>query len=158
MKCFYHSADLDGACSGAIVKMHSPECELIGINYGDAFPWETIQPGDEVFMVDFSLSDFNDMLRLRELCGHLNLVWIDHHKSAIEARDASGIGFTGFQVIGKAGCELTWEFMSNDPPPQAVYLLGRYDVWAHHDIPGALEFQYGMRNVGDTRPGNQALW
>ena len=38
MKCFYHSADLDGHCSGAIVKMVYPECELIGINYGDKFP------------------------------------------------------------------------------------------------------------------------
>lgn len=39
---FYHSADLDGFCSGAIIKYSFPECELIPINYGDTFPWEII--------------------------------------------------------------------------------------------------------------------
>ena len=38
MKCFYHSADLDGQCSGAIVKLARPDCELVGIDYGDPFP------------------------------------------------------------------------------------------------------------------------
>jgi hypothetical protein len=43
MICFYHSADLDGHCSGAIIKKVHPECELIGINYGDEFPWDKVK-------------------------------------------------------------------------------------------------------------------
>ena len=35
MKCFYHRIDFDGVCSAAIVKAKYPECELIGIDYGD---------------------------------------------------------------------------------------------------------------------------
>ena len=28
--CFYHSADLDGVCSGALVKHFVPDVELVG--------------------------------------------------------------------------------------------------------------------------------
>jgi len=33
--CFYHSADLDGHCSGAIVRKVFPQAQLVGANYGD---------------------------------------------------------------------------------------------------------------------------
>ena len=56
MKCFYHSSDLDGHCSGAIVKARFPECEMIGINYGQPFPWGDIEEGEIVYMVDSSHS------------------------------------------------------------------------------------------------------
>ena len=73
MKCFYHRADMDGRCSGAIVKMEYPKCEMIGINYGDVFPWESIQQGEVVYMVDFCLQPFEDMERLNSLC---ELIWV----------------------------------------------------------------------------------
>lgn len=166
MKCFYHRQDLDGFCSGAIVKLKHPEAELIGINYNEPFPWETIEPGELVYMVDFSLSPFSDMVRLNRLT---DLVWIDHHKSALLERDAyytaedviiySDEEFTGLQENGQAGCELTWRwcFGPVSLPPRAVFLLGRYDVWDHHNHPGALEFQYGMRAL-ECDPNNIQFW
>jgi oligoribonuclease NrnB/cAMP/cGMP phosphodiesterase (DHH superfamily) len=157
MKCFYHSADLDGWCSGAIVKMAYPECEMIGINYGDAVRWERIEPKEMVFMVDFSLP-MEDMERLSDLS---ELVWIDHHKSAIEAARERCFMSSGGQLleIGRAGCELTWEWCFNGVSlPRAVFLLGRYDVWDHHNHPGALDFQYGMRGVGECGPESQGFW
>ena len=87
MKCFYHSADLDGHCSGAMIKMAYPECEMIGINYGDEFPWESIPCGcgEKIFMVDFSLQPYQKM---RKLDIHADpLIWIDHHKSAIDEHE-----------------------------------------------------------------------
>jgi hypothetical protein len=39
LKRLIKSADLDGHCSGAIISLVYPDCELIGINYGDEFPW-----------------------------------------------------------------------------------------------------------------------
>ena len=104
MKCFYHSADLDGHCSGAIIKRKYPECEMIGINYGQDFPWRSIEAKDQVFMVDFSLQPFTDMIRLQGMC---NLTWVDHHQTAIS--DARKHNFTpdGRLAIGMAGCELT---------------------------------------------------
>ncbi len=161
MKCFYHKADLDGKCSAAIVKHSHPECEMIGINYGDEFPWDTIQPSQVVYMVDFSLQPFSDMIRLNEMC---KFHWIDHHKTAIA--NASACDFEpsgGFMLSTEfAACELTWRYCHNDgytsvEIPHAVHLLGRYDVWDHQD-PSVLPFQYGMRAIADTRPEHQTLW
>lgn len=165
MKCFYHKADMDGRCSGAIVKMKYPDCEMIGINYGDAFPWETISKDEKIFMVDFSLQPFSDMERLNSVC---ELVWIDHHKTSIEEAHNVDFHASGGQMldIQYAGCELTWKFLHPVDPfnpiiykilPSFVYLLGRYDVWDHANTPGALEFQYGIRNKGLMLP-DDPLW
>jgi oligoribonuclease NrnB/cAMP/cGMP phosphodiesterase (DHH superfamily) len=154
MKCFYHSADLDGHCSGAIVNRAYPDCELIGINYGDEFPWDTIQENEIVYMVDFSLQPFEDMEKLNSIA---DLVWIDHHKSAIEEAHSRGFISTGGQSleIGKGACELCWEFLFPLSKSEAVRLLGRYDVW---DLqPGTLELQNGLR-MHDTLPTNTDLW
>ncbi len=157
MKCFYHSADLDGQCSGAIVKNVFPECEMIGINYGNEFPFDTIKEGEVVFMVDFSLQPFEQMEKLTQMC---DLKWIDHHKSAIKEaieRDFTrGVGVLDTEL---AGCELTWNFLHKTSDiPLPVKLLGRYDVWDHDYDPAVLTFQYGMRNVNDTSPENQSFW
>lgn len=69
MKCFYHSADLDGHCSGAIVKQMHKSCEIIGIDYGDKFPYEVIEDGEIIFMVDFSLQPFDRMIKLDQSGG-----------------------------------------------------------------------------------------
>lgn len=62
MKAFYHSADLDGHCSGAIVKLMHKDCTMIPIDYGDKFPYESIQKDEFIFMVDFSLQPFDRMI------------------------------------------------------------------------------------------------
>ena len=157
MKCFYHSADLDGHCSGAIIKLKYPDCEMIGINYGHEFPWDRIKKGEVVYMVDFGLQPFEDMTRLNGLC---ELHWIDHHKTAIDEAKNNLFSASGGQLIkvGSAGCELVWRYFHGDKSiPDAVRLLGRYDVWDHSDE-HTLPFQYGMRQIVDTTPNNQELW
>lgn len=158
MKCFFHSADLDGHCSGAIVKHFAPQCEMIGINYGKPFPWAEIESGETVFMVDFTLQPFEDMERLLNIC---NLVWIDHHKTAIEEAERRGFKAPGLRRVGIGACALTWESFDYDngetPIPEAVRLLAEYDVWNHSD-PLTLPFQYGMRMNENTWPDNQEFW
>jgi len=157
MKCFYHSADLDGHCSGAIIKREFPRCEIIGINYGDEFPWDKIQPNEKIFMVDFSLQPFDGMERLNNIC---MLHWIDHHKTAIdEAHKRSFLAYQQHIENGLAGCELTWEYIygKSCTTPLGVRLLGRYDVWDNSDS-RTLPFQYGMRNFANTFPDNIELW
>lgn len=149
MKCFYHSADLDGHCSGAIVKRRYPDCDLIGINYGDEFPWDKIYDKEEVWMVDFSLQPF---MRMIDLYDRSHLFWIDHHKSAIEDAEDANLPIGGIRNAGKAACELTWEYIYGTEPPDAVKWLGRYDVWDHTD-PNVLPFQYGCR-MRETLPEN----
>jgi len=143
VKCFYHNADLDGICSAAIVHQKYPDAELIGIDYGDPFPWDTIRPGEDVWMVDFSLQPFSDMVRLRQLA---TLTWIDHHVSAIGDRPKA---WRGIQVVGIGACALVWDFIyggttDTEPRPRAVELLAKYDVW-NFDDSDTLAFQYGIR-------------
>ena len=150
MKCFFHKSDLGGRCSGAIVKYFHPECEMIGVDYNDLVP--SIDNGETIFVVDFSFS----ISEMDYLNNTGNLIWIDHHKSAIEGMEKLNI--KGKREIGKAACELAWEYFApNRVIPYTITLLGDYDIWDHSD-PFTLIFQYGFRNVENTLPENQALW
>lgn len=153
MKCFYHSSDLDGRCSGAIVLKRYSDCEVIPINYGHDFPWDKIEKNEKVFMVDFCLQPFEDMIKLNDLA---DLVWIDHHKSAIEEHEKTNVHINGIRDIKFSGCELTWKFLFPQLIPLAVTLLGRYDVWEHTN-PKTIPFQYGCRLL-KTRPENTKVW
>jgi len=106
MKCFYHSADLDGHCSGAIIKKFNPKVELIGYNYGQEFPWDSIQPGEQVFMVDVSLP----MPQMYKLASMGTLYWIDHHISAINDHEEQAAredwSIKGLRRTDRAACEL----------------------------------------------------
>jgi oligoribonuclease NrnB/cAMP/cGMP phosphodiesterase (DHH superfamily) len=147
MKCFYHKADLDGICAGAIVKHKYPTVELIGADYGDSVDWATLQRGEKIYIVDFSFS-MPEMKALNEFC---QLYWIDHHATAIDEARRQGIDSrTGEFVLasGTSGCELTWAHLfPGVQMPRAVSLLGRYDVWDHAALPGIVEFQQGMKLI-----------
>jgi len=147
MKCFYHKLDLDGHCSGALIKLEFPECEMIGIDYGDEWVWN-IKPAEVVIMADFCLQPFSDMLKLNDMC---NFVWIDHHKTAIEAYKEnlsaikhSKVPIKGLRRDGTGACALVWEYLHESSPPYLVQLLAKYDVFNHEDK-NTLPFQYGMR-------------
>ena len=137
MKCFYHDSDLDGRCSGAIIKYEYTDCEMIGINYGNEFPWDIIEKDETVFMVDFCLQPFGAMDRLALNC---NLVWIDHHKSAIEEYGTHR-SIDGLRKIGIGACALVWEFLYPQRSiPYGIQMLAEYDVWNHKN-PEPLPFQ-----------------
>lgn len=162
----YHSVDLDGWMSAGIVKLwwekqpvetingeyKRNEIDFIGYNYGDPIP--DLSKYDKVIMCDISFP--KDIMReLRRdkfnyVTGEDNLIFIDHHLSAIndsklEFYDTcAGIRDTKF-----AACELTWDyFFPNETIPEIVRLLGRYDCFGSKgtdEHTKVLEFQYGAR-------------
>lgn len=141
--CFYHAADHDGFVSGTIVKLNEPEAIMIAIDYGDKFPWNDISPDDKVYMVDFSLQPFEEMLKLNSMC---HFIWIDHHYSAIDDMVKSGVEFKGLQKTGIGACGRTWEYFNPDTElPRCIRLLAEYDVFTLTD-PQCLNFEYGMRS------------
>ncbi len=155
MKVFYHNADLDGICSAAIIYQNNQgkPCDFYGINYGDIFPWDDIKPlpsgqKELVYMVDFSLP-INGMIKLANVC---DLIWVDHHDTAIKAAKENTIPLTSLAMVlnnDKAGCELTWEYIHGGAEmPMAIYYLGRWDIWKWKDIPNCKSFQMGMRELG----------
>ena len=132
--------------------------------------WETLTVKKRtVYMVDFSLP-YEGMVRLAEVS---NLTWLDHHKTALEAN--AGLRARGMRDTTRAACELTWVWMSLFPDPEkmpdsytfdvdlpeAVRLLGRYDVW-DKDHPEwesrILPFQYGMRAQEGAYDPESELW
>jgi oligoribonuclease NrnB/cAMP/cGMP phosphodiesterase (DHH superfamily) len=143
MKCFYHT-DLDGKCSAAIVAcaIHDEPIEFIPINYNVRFPMETIEQGELVCIVDYSLS-VEEMDALQEKTQE-NIIWIDHHRTALErfaGHKFAGRGVAGIRDTNEAGCVLTWAYFHPEgsenylPLPEAVILIGDRDVWrwAHGD-------------------------
>lgn len=160
----HHSADFDGLfCREIARKFFGDRAEYIGWDYGDplpAVPAKDISgaPGCELYMLDISVDGLMD---------YPGLVWIDHHKSAIEKFGAK----RGFQIDGVAACRLAWQyfFTHNDTrnpiagnyaklptkqefvdrtvqEPMAVRLAGEYDIWDKRD-PRAELFQHGLRSM-----------
>lgn len=130
MKCFYHN-DLDGQAA-AFAVLHSLSrgelCDCISMAYGKPFPIERVEQGERVFIVDFSIDPL-EMLAL--LAVTEDVVWIDHHKTAIDKYADFPRQLKGIRRDGTAGCVLAWEYcFPNDPLPRAIMLVGDRDVWA----------------------------
>lgn len=149
----YHKADYDGIFCREIARKFLPNAELIGWDYGDPTP--PIQEDVVLYMLDISVP---------ELMNHPNLIWIDHHKSAIEKYGTK----PGYQIDGVAACRLAWQWFNrtsdgstgyavNVPStkepyverrvtePLAVRLAGEYDIWDKRD-PQAELLQHGLRS------------
>ena len=142
MICIYHSRDLDGWMSAAIVKLKFPKVELIGWDYGVPIPNLAFQ---EIIMVDVSFPK-EVMIDNRN-----RVTWIDHHNSAIIESEQNGYdNVDGIRDPKFAACELTWQFFFPDEPmPEIVRLLGRYDCFGHKGTDEelkVLDFQYGSRS------------
>lgn len=146
--CFYHSADLDGFASGAIVyRLYNRNIDMYPINYHHEFPMDLVVDR-EVVMVDFSVG-MSLMKEIKEKAS--KFIWIDHHETAIDAAQEAAFTTDGLRRVGEAGCELTWQFFHSFAVPLWVTLLGRYDVWDQKNAvlsweDQILPFQYGVRN------------
>jgi hypothetical protein len=156
----YHSADMDGIMSMEAMKWHllmppiirSPESDaaqkekvlhLYGYDYGQETPKPILKSWgdyDTIYIVDLTVEELMDNLALRP-----KIVWIDHHKTAIEKYKFAE--FKGVRLDGVAACRLVWWWnttMEGEPrldsfrlrlytEPAILTLLGEYDVWDHHD-------------------------
>ncbi len=150
--CLYHD-DADGRCSAAIVlRALGKHVVLHAMDYQAPAPWHLIGAAGVVVIVDFSLST-EDMQRI---CETSELIWIDHHKTAIE--DLAALAdLPGLRDLDEAGCVLTWRyFFPQEPMPEAVAYIGDRDVW-RFAIPETAHFSEGLF-YEDSNPGNHDLW
>ena len=109
--CLHHN-DLNGRCSGSLVERYSKEPGrylAVEMDYTKEVPFNSIEPNETVYIVDFSLSPEN-MTKLLEITK--NVIWIDHHKTAIE--NLKDFDLKGLREIGYSGCELTYRYFSYD--------------------------------------------
>ena len=141
----YHSADYDGIFCREIARKAMPHARLIGWDYGDPVP--NVSLDEELYMLDISVD---------ALMEHPKLIWIDHHKTAIEKYPDT---IHGRRIDGVAACRIAWQwffggdkygtaladFVNRDViEPYAVRLAGEYDVFDHRD-PDTKAFQLGLR-------------
>lgn len=149
----YHSRDLDGFTSGAIIKRKYPEAILIGYDYGQKLELPEYHP-EPIIMADVSVP-MPEMLNIAKLC-NWQFTWIDHHKSAIkEYNDFVGNGesfCTAYLNDGEAACEIAWKrLFPSEPMPEGIKLLGEYDTWRNQDVDRwekrILPYQFGMRMI-----------
>lgn len=150
MKCFYHN-DLDGEasafCVGTWAGISGPHDNsncMHKITYGDKFPFEIILPGEQVWIVDYSIQP-EEMERLLSITE--KVTWIDHHKTAIEKYENFPHKIRGIRKDGEAGCVLTWKYLhwytsrgegeidtTKKCPeglevPRMIQLVGDRDIW-----------------------------
>jgi len=159
--------------------------DFIGYNYGQPIP--DLSEYDKVIMCDisFKLTKGQEIDRIAPMFNLIdkfksNFIWIDHHISAMNdvAEYANEYDYDVSYPIGIrdtkfAACELTWKyFFSNpidkygeleeqNPMPEIVRLLGRYDCFGHKgtdEEQKVLEFQYGARSaISNPEDAYQAL-
>lgn len=139
---FYHSADHDGHCSGAIAQKYYESFgvtpKLIGINYGDKIPDVT---GQNVVLLDFCFQPDIEMQKALDTAK--SFTWIDHHISAINKFSPN---IKGLRDVNFAACELAYKyFFPNLQIPPAIEFLGKFDSWRHDGNQYILGFEYFMQ-------------
>lgn len=139
----YHDADFDGKLSNEVCRFHlkrlhpTANIHSYGWDYGRPVPDDeqrthriTVEGGsanttyqwddyDAIYIVDLSVDELMARPKLRD-----NIIWIDHHKSAIEKWDKPTFGrpendggptyvqrpFWGMRFDGVAACRLCWQW------------------------------------------------
>ena len=149
----FHRSDLDGLCCEAIARkfLGNAGITYLGWDYGQPLP--DLSQYQTIYLLDISLPRAEMVKRGRKL------IWIDHHKSAME--EMKDLVITGVRVDGVAACRLAWQWFSEPTrvvniarkedyvdrlveEPYVVQLLGEYDIWDKRN-PAVDPFQLGMQ-------------
>ena len=160
----HHSADFDGIFCREVARHFIPDAELIGWDFNDR-PL-AVPECDALYVLDLPLDAPFGFKWDKEIhsakCFKGEVIWIDHHKSAIESHPDT---IRGLRIDGVAACRLAWQWFTEetqqgvhfDTPnktayvnravkePLAVRLAGEYDIWDKRD-PRAEIFQFGLRS------------
>lgn len=158
-QCIYHSRDLDGLTSGAIIYGHQitygDDCFLTPYDYGEKLDTRKFK-GKPTIMLDVSM----EMDRM-ELLGKntLELIWVDHHISAynklheyceekghsilktnfndlIERIEVKGMNLIYFYSSKISACEIAAHLYARnmgDKARELIRVLGQYDTWRNTD-------------------------
>jgi len=142
MRVYFH-LDPDGCCAAAIAaRYYESKGAYIGWRHDMTFSFDDIAPGEQVIFLDINLPDRD---RLRALTR--DIVWIDHHISALEknAAWAKEHGVLGIRSIEEAACVLSWQyFYPNEEVPLIVRLIGDMDIWRFSFGEASVDLNYGL--------------
>lgn len=161
----HHSADYDGLfCREIARKFLPPETQFIGWDYGNP---RICLDGVEgpVYILDLSPDCLHQHPDTPNGQVPPNVIWIDHHKSAIEEWPHT---IPGYRIDGVAACRLVWQWFTQRSPdgmggwelpakqafidrvveePLSVQLAGEYDILDKRSSEPEI-FQFGLDAVG----------
>ncbi len=143
MKIFFH-LDPDGCCAAAIAaRYYNGEGKYIAWRHEMSFPYDEIEKDERVVVLDINLPPERDRLWGRT---H-DIVWVDHHISAIEKNGpwATELGMPGIREVGEAACVLAWRhFFPEQAMPSIVALIGDQDIWRFEFGDDTRALHYGL--------------
>jgi len=156
MLCLYHT-DLDGFCSGAIVKNKFPKCRMFPINYNLEIPFSELKKNEELWIVDFSFEKEGEWEKAFEITN--NIYWIDHHISHLDSPIGNQAG--GIRDDSCSGAMLTWKYVNgkNSEIPKIVKLVSDYDTFTF-DYPETIYVEAALSsyNIDPQYPKAMLLW
>lgn len=130
----YHSKDLDGYLSGAVLKYRFHDIKLMGWDYSDPLPnLLDLDKYDEVIMIDITFP----LEYLIELSRGVKLTIIDHHVSFKRSVDdhlsteGNQIDFEYIYDPTKSACEIGSLHYLNYISP-VFKIVGDYDTWRNN--------------------------
>lgn len=158
----FHAGDLDGVCSGALMRLKYPDAILIPYDYGrPLYHIEQIPDGSTVIMADVSLPN-KEMIKLAK---RTQLTFVDHHAQKIESligqstliNQVAWVDGAAILCVcdpSRAACEIVMDFLKlrevlSRAAEITVLNLAIYDLWDRKDLSNwnkqIKPFQYGMR-------------
>lgn len=154
---YYHN-DMDGRCSAAIVKKALGDKDVdytfvpMGYNNSVELP-KNIHEYWRVYIVDFTMNE-EIMDQLCTLFPRNDVIWIEHHITAIEQYGEKYSHFEGMRKDGTAACLLTWQFFYGQlEAPMAVKFVADRDMW-YFKLEGTKRFyEYMMNQNQDPKYG-----
>jgi len=124
-----HHDDLDGYIGGCVLKSKNINADTLCLNYDNVekIPDKNFFKNyDKVFIVDYSFKP-ELMLFLKKTT---NVIWIDHHISAIkDSKDFGYDSMPGLRKINYCGAELAWKYSYVTPIPKFIKMVGEFDTF-----------------------------
>lgn len=159
----WHHNDNDGRLSAYIAARalrrqygdDNVDIVLHEMDYSKQPDFRTVESGSPCVITDFSFSPE----KMRELLAITDdVIWIDNHKTAIEAladvRRADGSEIRGIRGIEDSATLLAWNYFNypvKTVVPEVVALVDDYDAWKHK-LGGTMAFHLASA-MNDTNPG-----
>lgn len=166
MKCFYHGADCDGRLSAYLVYRYAEindgyPVEFTPMNYGKEFPFESINQSETVYIVDYSILP-DEMRRLLDITS--DVIWIDHHASAIKRYEEFPYEIKGIRYDGIAACMLTYcylkrlNLLDTEKAPMYIQYIADYDVWTFKYGQDTKAFEMGVQLFDQDPLSADSIW
>lgn len=143
-------ADLDGRAAAAIAwrsELVNRNAELVEMDYKNPVPVDKIGIGEQVIIVDFS---FSPEVMARVLERTKNVIWIDHHETAMNYPYNTPV-MKGIRNVAYSGCELAWLYFAKsfDSMPRSVRMIGYRDNWKFTGKDEDSQFEQMVRNFNE---------